>query len=48
MHSIRSNLKNVFSPNLCVGFSFQVLDILMVCLRVETKTRLDLKPESYF
>ena len=28
LNAVRSHLKNAFWPNICVGFSFQVLDIL--------------------
>jgi len=35
-----------FRPNLRVGSAFQILNILQVCLRVETRNRLDLEPES--
>jgi PAS domain-containing protein len=46
--TLRSYLKNVFQPNICVGFAFQILDIFNICLRLETRIRLDLEPESYF
>ena len=45
---LRSYFKNVFQPNICVGFAFQILDIFTICLRSETRIRLDLEPESYF
>jgi len=48
MDAIRSHLKNVFQPNICVGSAFQILDISNICLRFEMLIRLDLEPESYF
>ncbi|MGD8768822.1 MAG: hypothetical protein PVJ06_02140, partial [Desulfobacterales bacterium] len=55
MHT-RSYLKKVFSPNLCVRPSFQVLDILEYACRrsrdvfgaLETRSCIDLKLKSYF
>ena len=46
--STLSQLKNVYQSNICVGPMFQILDIFHICLRFETRTRLDLEPESYF
>ena len=40
--------KKVFCPDFCVGTEFQLLEILLVCLQVETRSRLELEPKSYF
>ena len=43
-----SCFKIIFWPNLGVELSFQTFDLLLVCLRVETRSRLDIDPNPLF
>ena len=38
------DLKIIFGPHIGVGFGFQALTNTAVCLRLETRLRLDLEP----
>jgi len=44
----RSYLKNVFWPNICVGFSFQVLDILEYACGLKLAPALTLNQDPVF
>ena len=44
----KNHLKLVFSPGIGVEPSSQVLDIPEVCLRVDTRPRLDLERKTSF